>query len=51
MVVKAPALKHQISKFYPQIQRTDASDHIFVSLWPVIKVKYTFCASNLRIKF
>ena len=28
LVVKATALKEQISQFYPQIQRTDASDHI-----------------------
>jgi len=28
LVVKATAQKHEISKFYPQIQRTDASDHI-----------------------
>ena len=28
LVVKATALKQQISKFYSQIQRTDASDHI-----------------------
>ena len=38
LVVKAPNLKQRISKFYPQIQRTDASDHIYVSQWPVINV-------------
>jgi len=27
---KVTAVKQQISKFYPQIQLTDASDHIFV---------------------
>jgi len=27
---KSHALKQQITKFYPQIQRTDASDHICV---------------------
>jgi len=44
LVVKATALKQQISKFYPQIQRTDASDHIYVSHWPVINVKARFYA-------
>jgi len=28
LVVKATALKQQVSKFYPQIQRTDANDHV-----------------------
>jgi len=28
VIVKAAVLKQQISKFYPQIQRTEASDHI-----------------------
>jgi len=28
LVVKATTLKQQISKFYLQIQRTDAGDHI-----------------------
>jgi len=51
LVIKATALKQQISKFYPQIQRTDASDHIYVSYWPVINVKASFCAYDLRIKF
>ena len=37
LVVKATALKQQISAFYPHIQRTDASDQIYVSQWPVIK--------------
>jgi len=27
-IVNATALKQQLSKFYRQIQRTDASDHI-----------------------
>jgi len=36
-VVKATALKQQTSEFYPQIQRTDASDHIYVSQWPECK--------------
>jgi len=39
LVIKATALKQQISKFYPQIQRTDAGYHIYVSQWPVINVK------------
>jgi len=43
LVAKATALKKQISKFYPQIQLTDASDHIYVSQWPVINVKASFC--------
>jgi len=30
-IVKAAVLKQQISKFYPQIQRTEASDHIYFS--------------------
>jgi len=37
LFVKATTLKQQISIFYPHIQRTDASDHIYVSQWPVIK--------------
>jgi len=44
-VVKATALKQQISKFYPQILNIDASDHIYVSQWPAINVKASFCAS------
>jgi len=44
LVVKATTLKQQISKFYRQIQRTYASDHIYVSQWPVINVKASFCA-------
>ena len=43
-------LKQQISKFYSQIQRTDDSSHIYVSQWPVINVKASFCA-DLRIEF
>jgi len=31
LVVKITAVKQQISIFYPQIQRTDDSDHIYVS--------------------
>jgi len=30
-IVKAAVLKQLISKFYPQIQRTEASDHIYFS--------------------
>jgi len=43
-IVKAAVLKQQISKFYPQIQRTGASDHIYFSQQPVINVKAVFCA-------
>ena len=50
-IVKAAVLKQQISKFYPQIQRTEASDHIYFSQRPFINVKAIFCAENLRIKF
>ena len=45
-IVKATVLKQQISKFYPQIQRTEASDHINFSQRPVINVKAIFCASE-----
>jgi len=38
-VVKNTALKQQISKFYPQIQRTEESCHSPVSHRPVINVK------------
>jgi len=31
-------------KIYLQIAHTDASDHIYVSQWPVINVKASFCA-------
>ena len=43
-IVKAAGLKQQISKFYPQIQRTEASDHIYFSQRPFINVKAIFCA-------
>ena len=43
-IVKAAVLKQQISKFYPQIQRTEASDHIYFSQRPFITVKAIFCA-------
>ena len=42
-IVKAAVLKQQISKFYPQIQRTEASDHIYFSQRPFINVKAIFC--------
>ena len=42
-VVIAAILKQQISKFYPQIQRIEASDHIYFSQQPVINVKAIFC--------
>ena len=41
-IVKAAVLKQQISKFYPQIQHTEASDHIYFSQRPVINVKAFF---------
>ena len=43
-IVKAAVLKQQISKFYPQIQRTEAIDHIYFSQRPFINVKAIFCA-------
>jgi len=43
-IVKAAVLKQQISKFYPQIQRTEASDYIYFSQRPFINVKAIFCA-------
>ena len=43
VVVKATAIKQQISKFYPQIQLTDASDHIYARQWSVINAKASFC--------
>jgi len=43
-VVKATALKQQISKFYPQIQRTDDRYYIYISQLPVTKVKASFFA-------
>jgi len=43
-IVKAAVLKQQISKFYPQIQRTEASDHIYFSQRRVINVKAISCA-------
>jgi len=44
LVVKAATIKQQISKFYPQILSTGASNHIYVSYWPVINVKASVCA-------
>jgi len=46
LVVKATALKQQISNLYPQIQRTDASDHICASHRPAVNVKASFCTDN-----
>ena len=43
-IVKAAVLKQQISNFFPQIQRTEASDHIYFSQRPFINVKAIFCA-------
>jgi len=33
-IVKAAVLKQQISKFYPQILSTEASDYIYFNQWP-----------------
>ena len=44
LIVKAAVWKQQISKFYPQIQRTETSDQIYFSQRPVINVKDIFCA-------
>jgi len=43
-IVQAAVLKQQISNFYPQIHRTEASDHIYFSQQPVINVKAIFYA-------
>jgi len=43
-VVKVTALKQQMPKFSPQIQRKDASIHIYISQRPVINVKASFCS-------
>ena len=43
-IVKSDVSKQQISKFYPQNQRTEASDHIYFSQRPFINVKAIFCA-------
>ena len=39
LIVKADVLKQQISKFYPQILSTKASDHIYYSQRLFINVK------------
>ena len=39
IIVKTTAVKQQISKIYLQIQPTDASDHVYVSQWPVINAR------------
>jgi len=44
LIVKAAVLKQQMSKFYLQIQRTEASDHIYFSQRPFLNVKAIFCA-------
>ena len=43
-IAKAAVLKQQISKFYPQILSTEASDHIYFSQRPLVNVKAIFCA-------
>jgi len=42
LVVKAIALKQQVSKSHPQILSKDVSDHIYVSQRPVTNVKASF---------
>ena len=44
LVVKPPLQNSKYQIFYPQIQRTDASDHIYASHRPVVNVKASFCA-------
>jgi len=39
VIVKATAVKQQISKNYLQIQPTDGSDHVYASQWPVINAR------------
>jgi len=49
-VVKATALKQQMSKFYPQIQSTEASFHIYDR--PLTdNVIASVCWLKLKIKF
>jgi len=50
-VVKATALKQQMSTIYPHILSTEASYHIYTTQWPAIKVKANFCAYNVEINF
>ena len=51
LVVKATALKQQISKCYPQILITEASFYIYDRPVTGINVIASLCALNLRIKF
>jgi len=50
LVVKATALKQQISDFYPQILSTKASFYIYHRPMTGINVIASVCAFNLRIK-
>ena len=50
-IIKAAVLKQQISKFYPQILRTEDSFYIYERPLTEINVIAVFCALNLRIKF
>jgi len=43
-IVKAATLKQQISKFYLQIQCTEA---IYISQWHITNLNARFCALNL----
>ena len=51
LVVKATALKQQISKFYSKILSTEASFYIYDTPLTDINVIASVCALNLRIKF
>ena len=51
LVVKYIALKQQISKYYSQIQRTEASFYIYEMRVAEANVTASVCALNLRIKF
>ena len=50
LVVKATALKQQISNFYPHILSTEASFYIYNRPVTGINVIASVCALNLRIK-
>jgi len=48
-VVKATALKRQMSEFYPHIMSTEASYHIYTGQWPVINVKAKTPATDIGL--
>jgi len=51
LVVKATALKKQISKYYSQILSTEASFYVYDRAVTGINVVACFGAMKLRIKF